>query len=178
MVEGGIRDFQLAKRKALARLGAARPAGQLPKNDEIEQAVQEYQRLFRSDQCARLLELRQAAVWAMRALAVFQPCLVGSVLSGSADVNSEVTLHLFSEPVEEVGLFLNQQNIPYRLSDRRLRVGLDEYKRFPSYRFVVDDVPVELVVFHLNGARQSPLSPVDGKLMNRARLERVEVLFA
>lgn len=175
MVEGGIADYQLAKRKALSRLGV-RTSGQLPGNDEIEVAIKEYQRLFRGDQPDRLLTLRQAAIRMMRLLEDFDPCLVGPVLSGTADEHSDVALHVFSEPLEQVGFFLRDNAIPYRLSERRLRTGLDEYCRFPSYRFVVDDVPVELIVFDMNGARQSPLSPVDGKPMTRARIERVKGL--
>ena len=176
MVEGGIRDYHLAKRKAVDRLGVRQPAGQLPGNDEIEVAIEEYQRLFRGGQPDRLLTLRRTAVWAMRLLENFEPCLVGSVLSGSADDHSDVTLHLFSEPIEQVGLFLSDQQIPFRLTERRLRIGLDDYRRFPSYRFVVDDVPIELVVFSINGARQAPLSPVDGKPMSRAKVDQVEAL--
>ena len=176
MVEGGIRDYQLAKRKAVARLGIRRPAGQLPGNDEIESAIEEYQRLFRVGQPDRLLALRRTAVWAMRLLASFEPCLVGSVLSGTADDHSDVTLHVVSEPIEEVGLFLSDRQIPFRLTERRLRIGIDDYRRFPSYRFVVDDVPIELTVFTMNAARQAPLSPVDGKPMSRAKVEQVEAL--
>ena len=175
MVEGGIKDYQLAKRKALARLGT-HAVRQLPKNHEIEAAIVEYQRLFRRDQPARLMTLRRIAVSAMRKLAKFEPCLVGPVLSGTADDNTDVTLHLFSEPIEQVGTFLSDHNLAYRLTERRLRVGLVDYRRFPGYRFVIDDVPVELVVFSLRGARQSPLSPVDGKPMPRAKIQQVEVL--
>lgn len=175
MVEGGITDYQLAKRKALSRLGL-RTSGQLPRNDEIEAAIEEYQRLFRGAQPDRLLVLRQAAIGVMRLLEDFDPCLVGPVLSGTADEHSDVALHVFSESLEQVGFFLRDNRIPYRLSERRLRTGLDDYRRFPSYRFVVDDAPVELVVFDRNGARQSPLSPVDGKPMTRARLGQVEGL--
>ncbi len=176
IVEGGIRDYQMAKRKAVERL-RVQPAGQLPANDEIERAVLEYQRLFRADsQPRRLSELRRIAVDAMRFLAQFEPCLVGPVLSGTADQHSEVCLHLFSEPAEVVGLFLMENAIPFELGERRLRLAADEYQRFPSYRFVADDAPIELIVFHVDARRQSPLSPVDGRPMARATLPKVEEL--
>ena len=44
MVEGGIRDYQLAKRKAQERLGLSVKGALLPRNDEIEREVIEYQR--------------------------------------------------------------------------------------------------------------------------------------
>ena len=59
MVEGGITDYQVAKRKALSRLGV-RTSGQLPRNDVIEAAIEEYQRLFRGAQTAGRLFFRIA----------------------------------------------------------------------------------------------------------------------
>ena len=103
MCEAGVRDFQLAKRKALQRLRMPEHRA-LPSNEEIEAAVLEYQRLFRADsQPKRLAQLRQVAVRAMRFLERFQPRLVGAVLSGTADEHSDVCLHLFTETAEEVG---------------------------------------------------------------------------
>ncbi|NIR28555.1 MAG: hypothetical protein GWN84_04365 [Gammaproteobacteria bacterium] len=176
MVEDGVRDFGTAKRKAAQQL-RAEDARQLPRNDEIERAMQEYQRLFRADrQPHRLRELREMALRAMRFLAPFEPCLVGPVLRGTADEHSEVTLHLFADPPEEVNLFLVDHRIPCEMGEKRLRVSADEFRAYPSYRFVAEGVPIELVVFPHNGRRQPPLSPVDGKPMRRLSLAKFEAL--
>lgn len=176
MIEGGIKDFQKAKRKALLRLRVA-PGRQMPGNDEIEQAMIEYQRLFRAHcQPLRLEKMRATACSAMRFLSRFEPGLVGAVLRGTADEHSEVCLHVFSEPAEAVGLYLAECGIPYEPGERRLRVSASGYRIYPAYRFIADDVPVELVVFDVDGQRQAPLSPIDGKPMGRARLEEVEGL--
>lgn len=176
MSEAGIRDFQLAKRKALERLRLA-DVRQLPSNEEIEGALSEYQRLFRADSQPRhLAELRRAAIHAMRFLQRFQPRLVGPVLSGTADEHSDVCLHLFAEPAEEVGLFLWESRIPHETGERRVRLASEEFHRMPAYRFMADGVPVELVVFSERARRRVPLSPVDGKPMPRASLEVVEAL--
>ena len=66
--------------------------------------------------------------------------------------------------------------IPNELSERRLKTGLDKYEIYPVYQFVVDDAPVELVLF-LPKQRQIPLSPIDGKPMKRANLAEVEKLM-
>lgn len=177
MVEGGIRDFQLAKRKAVERLRLA-GGRQLPRNEEIEAAIHEYQRLFRGDsQPQRLIELRRAALEAMRFLERFEPCLVGAVLNGTADEHSEVCLHLFAEPAETVALFLIEHRIPFDFGERRLRVAAEHYRRFPAYRFMADDVPIELVVFDIDARRQAPLSPINGRPMSRAARRRVEALL-
>lgn len=176
MVEGGIRDYALAKRKAAEHLQVS-DAGHLPRNEEIEHAVLEYQRLFRSDHhWNHLGELRKAAVKAMRFLALFQPCLVGPVLRGTADQHSGVILHLFAEPSEEVGLFLREHGIPYELGERRLRFSPDDIRPYPAFSFMAGEVPIELVVFPHHARRQSPLSPVDGKPMRRAGLAAVTAL--
>jgi len=178
MIESGIRDFGLAKRKAAQQLRAT-DARQLPGNDEIERAMQEYQRLFRADSQPRHLhELRRVALRAMRFLAHFHPCLVGPVLRGTADQHSVVTLHLFTDTTEEVDLFLGEHRIPFEVGEKRLRVSADEMRPYPSYRFVAEGAPVELVVFPYDGRRHSPLSPVDGKPMRRMSLAKFETLAA
>ena len=176
MCETGIHDFQLAKRKALHRL---RIPGErnLPSNGEIESAVSEYQRLFRThSQPRRLAELRRTAVRAMRFLVRFQPRLVGAVLSGTADEHSDVCLHLFAETAEEVGLFLLDNGVPHEHGERSIRLASDDTERLPTCRFMADDVPVELVVFAARARRRVPLSPVDGRPMRRAALQAVEAL--
>ena len=83
--ESGIRDYALAKRKAADQLQVS-DLGQLPRNDEIEEALYQYQRLFRFDeQPRRLRYLRTVALRAMEFLAAFEPHLVGTVLRGTAD---------------------------------------------------------------------------------------------
>jgi len=176
MCEAGVRDFQLAKRKALERLRIP-DRHNLPSNEEIESAVSEYQRLFRAhSQPRRLAELRRTAVRAMRFLARFQPRLVGAVLSGTADEHSDVCLHLFAETAEEVGLFLLDNGVAHEQGERAMKLASDDTQRLPTCRFMADDVAVELVVFAERARRRVPLSPVDGRPMRRAALRAVEAL--
>ena len=109
MIEGGMHDFHLAKRKALARLRLP-DSVKLPGNDEVERAIQSYQRLFLSDrQPHQLNELRRAALEAMKFLRRYKPRLVGPVLTGTADANSEVCLHVFAQTAEDVADLNNNQ---------------------------------------------------------------------
>ena len=176
MCEAGIRDFQLAKRKAVQRLRVS-DQRLMPSNEQVESAVSEYQRLFRADRQPRhLAKLRRTAIDAMRFLARFKPRLVGAVLSGTADEHSDVCLHLFADTAEEVRLFLLDNGIPHEHGERVMRLASDETERLPTYRFMADDVPVELVVFAARARRRVPLSPVDGRPMQRAALQTVEAL--
>lgn len=177
MLEGGMRDFQLAKRKAAERLGANTRGG-LPTNLEVEQALVEYQRLFRADsQPKRLQMLRESALRAMEFLTDFDPRLVGSVLSGTADEHSYVELHLFTDAPEEVGMHLMQHNIPYELADKRLRLNHEEQRYFPTYRFLAGDAPIELLVMPERAGRQPPLSPITGKAMRRVSIVKLRRLL-
>ena len=65
MSEHGIRDFHHAKVKAAERLGIL-DAQALPRNNEIEDALREHQRIFHAESQPQLLqERREAAVEAI-----------------------------------------------------------------------------------------------------------------
>ena len=178
MLDGGHEDYELAKRKAAGRLGVARRSA-LPGNDEIEEALKAYQRLFRSHvQPRRLRRLRLLARELMAELDAFGPKVAGSVLAGSAHEHSGLVLHLFADTAEEVGMCLIDRGIDYRASDRRLRFSPEEVARVPAYELDVEEVRVVLVVFTGRLRHRAPLCPVDGRPMARAgvaelaRLER------
>jgi len=176
MVENGIRDYQLAKRKAAARLGLG-DARDLPRNDEIEREREAYQRLFGTEEHSRhVVSLRRHALEAMRLLDDFGPRLVGPVLSGTADRHSEICLHLFSDPPEDVALFLLDRGIPHDQGEARVRFQADDHERLPAFRFLAGEAPVERVVFSARARRRTPLSPVDGRPMRRAKLAEVVAL--
>ena len=178
MAEQGIDDYRLAKRKAAERLGATDIAV-LPKNTEIEAALADHQRLFESHtHSSTLRDLRRTALQAMRLLKRFEPRLVGPVLSGTASAHSEVNLHLFAEGAESVALHLLDNGIPHRIAERRLRYEPDRLVPYPVVRFVAGSNDIDAVVFPINGIRQSPASPVDGRPMRRADTEELETLLS
>jgi hypothetical protein len=177
MVEHGIKDFYTAKQKAAEAIGIS-DRHVMPRNTEVEEAIFEYQRIFKShDQPQHLQTLRQTAIKAMGLLKDFQPRLVGSVLRGTAGEHSDVNLHVFADTPETVSHFLNQHKIPHEQREKRFRVTKDSYEMFTAYSFIAGDVPIDIVVFPVAGQRQAPLSPVDGKRMERASMSDVEVLL-
>jgi hypothetical protein len=177
MSEQGIDDYGLAKRKAAERLGASDIAV-LPKNIEIEEALAAHQRLFEAHtHTSELSGLRRTALQAMQLLKRFDPRLVGPVLSGTASAHSDVHLHLFAEGAEPVALHLMEQGIPHRIAERRLRYEPNRLVAYPVIRFVAGDQPIDAVVFPVDGIRQSPASPVDGRPMRRADAAEVESLL-
>ena len=177
MREQGVDDFLLAKRKAADRLGVT-DASILPRNKEIEAALMAHQRLFAADRHeADLAAMRRSALEAMRLMSDFQPRLVGPVLTGTASAHSEINLHLFTESPEAVSIRLEERGVPHEVLERRLRYERDRTMTYPALRFVAGRQTVDAVVFPLDGIRQAPCSPVDGKPMRRASTAEVEALL-
>jgi hypothetical protein len=176
IAEQGVVDYGRARQKAQTRLGLAGPKS-LPEYWEIEQALEEYQRLFQGDRHSeRIAQLRWAAKRAMQELSAFSPRLVGPVLNGTAGDGNSVRLHLFVDTPEEVALHLMDRNIPYRAGDRAMRFGR-EHRNMPVFRFEAGGTSLELVVLPRDGLRNPPLSPVDGKPERGATIEQVERLL-
>lgn len=179
MQEQGIRDFQIAKRKAAQHLGVDVRDSTLPTNREIETALAEHQRLFAGASHAdRVAAMREAALDAMTMLADFRPRLVGDVLSGHANTHSDIQLHVFAEQPESFDVFLQGHGIACDIVERRLRVARDEHAFFPAFRFQAGEFGFEAVLFAAMAIRQAPLSAIDGAPMQRANRARVERLLA
>ena len=176
--EHGLRDFRAAKRKAAERLGIRDEAG-LPKNSEVQEALREHQRLFHGeDQPRQLRALREAACEAMRYFARFEPRLVGSVLDGTANTFSPVSLHLFCETPESVLAFLNDSGIAFDEDSRRLRLDTERSADFPVLRINQSGVDFDLTVLPLDAIRQAPLNRGGEHPMQRAALAAVEGLLS
>lgn len=177
MAEQGIDDFLFAKRKAAERLGVV-DAAILPRNTEIEAALFARQRLFSGGRHeTTLAALRRSALQAMRLVADFEPRLVGPVLTGTASPHSEINLHLFAETPELLAILLVDRGVPHEALERRVKFERDRMVTYPAFRFVAGEHTVDAVVFPLDGIRQSPCSPVDGKPMRRASAAEVEGLL-
>jgi hypothetical protein len=177
MAQHGIHDFLTAKRKAAERLGVV-DASALPRNTEIEEALAEYQRLFNAtDHEQTLHSQRRAALDAMHWLSKFEPRLVGSVLSGTATEHADIQLHLFADRPEYVALQLIDHGVEHEVTERRVRLDAERIKAYPGERFSVGSRRIEATVFPLDGIRQAPVSPVDGKPMRRADTDELESLL-
>lgn len=174
----GMTDYLAAKRKAAARMGINNRQ-QLPSNQEIEQALIDYQRLFRFDSQPKLLQrMREVAVSAMQFLVDYQPRLAGPVADGTANEYSEIVLHLYSDSSEHVAITLMDNDIPYETCERRIRINAGTVISYPAYKLLADDYPVVLVVFPLKAKNQSPLSPADGNPMQRMSLRELQEILA
>ena len=168
IVEQGIQDYRVAKTKAAERLGM-KDRGSLPGNAEIELAVSNHLQLFNRESHVDLLRMmRGAAIAAMEMLLPYSSRLVGPVLHGTAAETSPINLHVFADASEMVAFKLQEQDVHYRPFERRLKSRRDRLETFAAFRFMQDESPVEATIFPIDGVRQAPISPVDGKPMRRA----------
>ena len=138
----------------------------------------EHLQLFGRESHSDLLQtLRCAALSAMEILSSFNPRLVGPVLNGTAAANSSVNLHVFTDTPELVALTLDDCRMPYSPYERRLKSRRDRAESYAGYRFHYGDARIEATVFPVDGMRQAPISPVDGKPMKRADRDAVQRLI-
>jgi hypothetical protein len=179
MVEHGIQDFALAKRKAAERLGVRAGVGALPSNAQVQERVVERQRIFEPDgRDERLAKLRSVASGVMQVLDQFRPKLVGGVLDGTATLHAAIELHVFSDSPEAVAATLEAQGFRLHDSQRRYRFGRETTEQIPGYDLTVEDEELQVMVFPERGSSHSPLSPIDGKPMRRASRSAVMALLA
>ena len=177
MVESGIRDYQLAKRKAAVRLGMAE-SRDLPRNDEIEREREAYQRLFGDEERSRhVISLRKrgtrshAAARALRSAArgsgaerhggPAQRDLSASVLR-SAGGGRDVPARQSHRPRPG----RSASPVPGRRAPAPARVPLPRRRSAGRARGVL----------RARARRRVPLSPVDGRPMRRAKLAEVAAL--
>ncbi len=114
IVEEGIDNYAVAKRKASERLGLDWRKF-LPDDDSVTAALQEYHRIFRFQQQDEFIHhLRMTALQAMEFLGIFSPRLIGTVLEGTAGEHNPIILNLYPDTPEEVIWKLVETNVRFR----------------------------------------------------------------
>jgi hypothetical protein len=170
-------DYATAKRKAASQAGLA-DANLLPDNQEIEEALREYQELYQKDeQPAHLRHLREVAVKVMREFEGFRPALVGSVLSGTAGQFSDVNLHLYTDDPKALSIFLLNKRYRFEEGSKRVQRG-GRFDEVPQISVEIEDVTVTMTVLDPDDERSAARLRGDDEPPVRARLADVEALLA
>lgn len=173
LAEDGSLDYGSAKRKAARQLGAP-DSGNLPDNQQIEEALRSYQALYQAEETREQVALlRQVAIEYMERLANFDPHLTGPVLNGTAGRHASINLQLFTDQQKDVDFLLLSLGTPYQATDYR---AADAPGRiFP--RFVIDDprANIEIIVYPAAELRAMKRLQADGN-PRRARLPHVRTL--
>jgi hypothetical protein len=177
IAEDGINDYGLAKRKA-ARQAGAPDSRNLPTNVEIEDALRAYQQLYQADEHPeRVQRLRELALETMRMLEGFNPFLTGAVLSGTVGRHADVHLQVYTDNLKALEMFLHNQQIPFRVRELRVWIG-DTPAVVPDLVIGSADADIHVTVLSPVQRRQPLRLSVDGRPLERAPIESVEVLVA
>lgn len=178
MAEQGVVEFDRARRKAAERTGIG-DRRCWPNNEEIHEALLAHRRLFEEDRRgSELAALRQQALAAMRALAPFDPRLVGPVLTGSGDASHRVRLHLHADAPEDVVHFLIDQGIPWQQREVWVRYAGGLRRQHPALAFFAGNTPFDLIVLPRDARRNPPLDPVSERPEKGADVLWLERLLA
>jgi hypothetical protein len=173
-----LSNYRVAKQKAVERLGINLRTT-MPSNAEVESALRAYQGVYGGQRhIRRLREMRGVALSVMRSLELFNPRLVGSVLEGTADENTRVSIHVFYDPPDAVVIHLLDRGLVFRNEQRKIRWHDGRYRQVQLLVTDAQDIEVELILFNCIDLRQAPPSPVDGRPQKRAPLSEVESLLA
>ncbi|MCX8048599.1 MAG: hypothetical protein N3A55_02920 [Methylohalobius sp.] len=156
ILEEGVHDYTLAKRKAAERLRL--DWRELPDDQTVEAAIHEYHRIFRfKEQPAFIRRLRQIALEAMELLAEFSPRLAGAVLEGTAGQYQPITLHLFPDTPETVILKLKEAGIPCWEEPHITITALrNEEIPVPVLRLEFRGHPIRALLYPPQALRQTP----------------------
>lgn len=161
MAEQGIAEPERARRKVAERAGIT-DKRRWPSNDEIQDALLAYRRLFwRPEQAAAMERQRQQALAAMRHFHRFRPRLIGSLATDYPDPSQPVRLLLAAETVDEVVLELLNQGIRWRERQEPRRFADGSRGFLPVLSFLAGDSPIELLVLPRTARSNPPLDPMD-----------------
>jgi hypothetical protein len=171
IVEHGIADWSLAKRKAARQLMlSGREA--LPGDDEVEAALAAHHALFgAAEHQAGLRAQREEALTWMRRLAAFRPTLIGGVAAGWATAHSDIRLELVADDAKTVELALINAGIDYRVApERRAAAPAQLHVETPRGG-------LRLIVVDDNAQRQRPHRRGDGSPEVRLSATALEALL-
>jgi hypothetical protein len=173
IAEHGLNDWQAAKRKACRQLGLPDHEG-LPANEEVEQALRDYNTLFQGDaQAASLRAQRLDALGWMERLAQWNPVLTGAVAAGWATEHSEVRLELEAEDAKSVELALINAGVAY--------ASLPESRgdaEAPQLKIESPCATVRLVILSQRQRRNRPRRDREGSAEERLNPAQLRTLLA
>jgi hypothetical protein len=177
IAEDGISDYGLAKRKA-ARQAGAPDSRNLPTNVEIEDALRAYHALYQADTHPEEVQhMRELALEMMQILAPFDPHLTGPVLSGNVGRHAEIHLHLYTDDLKGLELFLLNRQIAFKTRQVRVWSG-DMSLVVPTFLVATQDADFAITVLLPQHRRQPLRVSSEGRPLERAPIESVLSLVA
>ncbi|HEX8012250.1 MAG TPA: hypothetical protein VF814_15150 [Casimicrobiaceae bacterium] len=173
IAEHGLSDWRAAKRKACRELGLPEDES-LPANDEVEQALRDYNNLFHAaTQPISLRAQRREAMRWMERFSRWDPVLTGAVAAGWATEHSEIRLELEAEDAKAVELALVNAGVAYAQAPTPSGEA-----QAPQLRIESPETTVRLVILSPQQRRNRPRRDRPGLTEERLTLPQLKTLLA
>ena len=179
IMEEGIIDYHFAKKKAAKYLGY-QSSDYLPSNDEIDNALKEYQKIYQVDIDASLVrKIKDEALVIMELVKKFNPHLVGQLIDGLIPKYPILQINLYTDNMKEIEYVLLNNNIEFNLKDTNIsekRTKKKSLRNIPIIKIEGRWFPIELKVLNENDLKlkKNNLNLINGRGKNLEDLRRSE----
>lgn len=143
IIEEGVSDYLYAKKKAAKYLNY-NSYQILPSNNEIDEAIRDYQATFPSNNVADFIFYQDIAIKIMSELELFNPLITGTLQEGRVTNNQKILINLFTDNFKEIEYFLLSNNHQFKTKDPK---RLDNF--LIKYILFYENIETELTVFDI-----------------------------
>ena len=167
IMQEGITDYHFAKKKAAKYLGY-QSSDFLPSNDEIDHALEEYQKIYQVDTDASLVgKIKDEALMIMELFKKFNPHLVGQLIDGLIPKYPILQINLYTENMKEIEYLLLNNNIEFNLKDKNIsekRTKKKSLRNIPIIKIEGHWFPIELKILDENDfkSKKNNLNIING----------------
>ena len=177
IMEEGITDYLFAKKKAAKSLGLL-TNDNLPSNQEIDNALKEYQNIFQEVVDSEIIsKIKEEALNTMLLFEDFNPHLTGQLLEGLIPKFPKIQINLFTDNIKEVEYTLLNNNIAFDVRDTIYQEKLSKKKSTKTIpAFILEGAwfPIELKVYFENDIRSKKYNLLSNKGKNIKAIKEFE----
>ena len=177
IMEEGVTDYLFAKKKAAKSLGLL-TNDNLPSNQEIDNALKEYQNIFQEEVDSAIInKIKEEALNTMVLFEDFNPHLTGQLLEGLIPKFPKIQINLFTDNIKEVEYTLLNNNIAFDVKDTIYQEKLSKKKSTKTIpAFILEGVwfPIELKVYFENDIRSKKNNLLSNKGKNIKAIREFE----
>ena len=177
IMEEGITDYFFAKKKAAKSLGLL-TNDNLPSNQEIDNALKEYQNIFQEEVDSEIItKIQKEALNTMLLFEDFHPHLTGQLLEGLIPKFPKIQISLYTDNIKEVEYTLLNNNIAFDIKDTIYQEKLSKKKSTKTIpAFILEGAwfPIELKVYFENDIRSKKYNLLSNKGKNIKAIEEFE----
>tara|TARA_B100000780_G_C21111975_1_gene449451 strand:+ start:930 stop:1550 length:621 start_codon:yes stop_codon:yes gene_type:complete len=179
IMEEGITDYHFAKRKAAKYLDY-HSSDFLPSNDEIDNALMEYQKIYLKDIDISLIDkIRSEALKVMELFKNFNPHLIGQLIDGLIPKYPVLQINLYTDNMKEIEYLLLNNSIEFDLKEKNIsekRTKKKSLRNIPIIKIDGPYFPIELKILDENDfkLKKNNLNLINGRGRNLQDLKRSE----